>query len=84
MNTIATAIWSVLFGSSLIILGGLVLWTYGSKAASSSAPAIGPEAEAVQFFHQRANRWYFIYGASIIGIGAALLLWAGTILLPLQ
>jgi hypothetical protein len=72
------ATWSTIVGLALMLVGGLVLWAYGGRRASSSArfADVGPEAEATRRFHQRLARWFFIYGSLMIALGLALLLWA--------
>ena len=75
------AIWAVIGGLSLMLIGGLVLWAYGARPASVAVPGTGIEAESTRVFHTRLARWFFIYGTMALTSGLALLLWAGSVLL---
>ena len=81
MNVI-TATWSMIIGLALMLVGGLVLWAYGGRRASTvgKLAETGIESEATRQFHQRLSRWFFIYGGLIVTLGLALLLWAASIL----
>lgn len=72
------ATWATITGIALMLVGGLVLWAYGGRKATSAAKYadMGLEAEATRRFHQRLTRWFFIYGSLMITLGLALLLWA--------
>ncbi len=75
------ASWSVIFGLSLMMVGGLMLWAYGARRRILSTQGFsGLEAEAAQHFHQKLARWFFLYGITIILTGVGFLLWAGSIL----
>jgi hypothetical protein len=64
-----------------MMVGGLMLWAYGAHSQGTpSSGFAGPEAEAVRTFHVKLARWFFLYGISIILAGAALLLWASSVL----
>jgi hypothetical protein len=75
---IVLATWATIIGIALMFVGGLVLWAYGGRKASSAAlhADVGLEAEATRRFHQRLTRWFFVYGSLMITVGLALLLWA--------
>ena len=76
--TVLLATWSVIIGLSLMLVGGLVLWAYGARRASTLSKLVdmGVEAEATLQFHQRLSRWFFFYGSLIITLGVAILFWA--------
>jgi|GEM_PF-2021131 hypothetical protein len=75
------AAWYVIFGLSLMLVGGLMLWAYGARRRMRTTHGfVGPEAEAARLFHHKLARWFFIYGAAIIVAGVGFLLWAGSIL----
>jgi hypothetical protein len=78
--TIIDASWSMIIGLALMFVGGLVLWAYGARRASTigKLAETGIESEATRQFHQRLSRWFFIYGGLIITLGLALLLWAAS------
>lgn len=73
--------WRVILGLSLMSVGGLVLWAYGSHRARNLVSVTGPEAEATRNFHLNLTRWFFIYGIIVVIAGAGLLLWAGSVFL---
>jgi len=71
--------WSVILGLSLMLVGGLVLWAYGTRRTRASLVATGPEAEATRNFHLHLVRWFFVYGLMVVVAGAGLLFWSGSI-----
>jgi hypothetical protein len=71
--------WRVILGLSLMSVGGLVLWAYGTRTMPNVVSAAGPEAEATRNFHLNLVRWFFIYGVLVIAVGTGLLLWAGSV-----
>jgi hypothetical protein len=73
------AAWCVILGLSLMSVGGLVLWAYGTRRAGDVAVAKGPEAKATRDFHSRLVRWFFVYGVTVIIGGVLLLFWAGSV-----
>jgi hypothetical protein len=73
--------WRVILGLSLMSVGGLVLWAYGTRHMRTVVTSMGPEAEATRDFHLNLVRWFFIYGILVITSGAGLLLWAGSVFL---
>ncbi len=71
------ATWSMIIGLALMLVGGLVMWAYGSRSSTlAKISEFGVEAAATRNFHQRLSRWFFIYGSLIITLGLALLFWA--------
>jgi len=82
MTIYQLAAWSVVFGLTFMLVGGLVLWAYGARKTTGLVGAAGPEAAATQLFHTRLVRWFYVYGMAMMTVGAALLLWSGTILFP--
>jgi hypothetical protein len=76
------AAWGVVFGLAFMLVGGLVLWTYGTRRVVGNIDSVGPEAASTRLFHVKLSRWFFIYGMAIMTIGTALLLWSGSILFP--
>jgi hypothetical protein len=82
MSILDRAAWSLILGLSLMIVGGLMLWAYGSRRRSSMPPNFtGPEAESARYFHHELANWFFFYGVATIIIGVALILWASSVLL---
>jgi hypothetical protein len=73
--------WSVVVGLSLLSVGGLVLWAYGTRNNQNFQASLGMEAEATRHFHLHLVRWFFIYGISVMIVGAGLLLWSGSVFL---
>lgn len=63
-----------------MLIGGLVLWAYGTRS-NDSIIAIGPEAEATKNFHGKLVRWFFMYGIMVIVIGACLIFWVASVFL---
>ena len=56
-----------------MLVGGLVLWAYGGRHDLTGAMALmvtGPEAEATRAFHSHLAHWFFVYGMSVITLGA--------------
>ncbi len=74
------ATWSTIAGLALMLVGGLVLWAYGGRRATTVASLVetGPEAEATKQFHQRLSRWFIVYGSFIVTIGLFMLIWAAS------
>ncbi len=79
------AVWDLIIGLSLMIVGGLMLWTYSARRRQRGEgivlSASGPEAEATQRFHVRLARWFHLYGVGLTLVGAVMLLKASFVLL---
>jgi hypothetical protein len=81
MNIYELAVWGVILGLSLMMVGGLMLWAYGARRRRRAPSGFsGPEAESARYFHLQLARWFFLYGVTIIIAGIGLILWASSIL----
>jgi len=81
MNIYERAVWCIILGLALMIVGGLMLWTYGTRRRKSAPRGFsGPEASAAQLLHLKLARWFFVYGVLVTLAGVALILWGSSIL----
>ncbi|MDD3288042.1 MAG: hypothetical protein PHX43_03435 [Alphaproteobacteria bacterium] len=74
------AAWGVIVGLALMLVGGLVVWAYGSrnKRSTIDVPMIfGPESEATRVFHTKLVRWFLFYGCSATAVGFVVLVCSG-------
>ena len=71
-------VWKMIVGLALMLVGGLMLWSYGmqKRLDRNSMPTMsGPEAEATRDFHTRLVTWFFWYGMGCVLVGLALVAW---------
>jgi len=70
MGLYDSAAWGIIAALALILVGGLMLWTYGGhKIAPTKISVGGPEAEATRTFHTHLSHWFLFYGATLIILG---------------
>jgi hypothetical protein len=80
MNHFEIAAWSVMFGLSLMLIGGLMLWAYSLyRPVTEHIDIKGPEAESARSFHGQLARWFLLYGVVVTTLGLIFLLSAGSV-----
>jgi hypothetical protein len=74
------AVWSILFGLSLMLIGGLMLWAYSlHRPPLEDLQLKGPESDSARRFHSHLSRWFFLYGVVVTTLGLIFLLSAGSV-----
>jgi hypothetical protein len=73
--------WMTLVGMSLLFVGGLVLWVYGTRAPNPVVSDNAPEADATRKFHSDLVQWFLLYGAGAVFAGIGSLITAFVLML---
>jgi hypothetical protein len=74
MFTLSQVTWMTLWGLSLLFVGGLVLWVYGTQKARSDSDAFAPQTGKLPQYRKQLMQWLFLYGGITVFVGAGLLL----------
>jgi hypothetical protein len=80
MATLSQVTWMTLWGLSLLFVGGLVLWVYGTQKSQADLDVFEPQTGKLPQYRKQLMRWFFLYGEIAVFAGAGLLLTAALFL----